>query len=292
MSSEKYPYLQKFSKSISIVPEALVKAFETEAVFHAQVQAETSFAKRLSMYRDVYNTVHPLYGQSSINIYEGRNPKDRIVRLFKKELEGKSILDVGCGAGYFLVSVAKQLRYLRLTGLDISIPPLSTRHPEIQFICKDIIEFYLDEQFDVVFSDQVLEHIAPIDLETHLKSVKRSLKSGGLFIVNLPNRLFGPHDITRIIDFSYTGKTKAQGTHLNELTYSELIPMLKDHGFGCFKTVLPIPKLKYLFSSFRMSPSLLITVEKCGFLMDILHYIKFRGQCIARFDVTVICTLF
>lgn len=45
-------------------------------------------------------------------------------------------------------------------------------------------------------ADQVLEHIAPVDLTMHLRSVRGALKNGGIFIVNMPNKLFGPSDVT------------------------------------------------------------------------------------------------
>jgi len=289
MANSQYPDLERFSKSIEIPAENLVKAFEIEKIFHKQILCENSFEKRKAMYSNVYNTVHPIYGKNTTEIQQERNPKDRIVQLFKKELGGKSILDVGCGQGYFLQSISKQLKHKQLVGIDVSIPPISRIHTDIEFISADIIKFDMDKQFDVVFSDQLLEHVAPPDLSMHLRSIKGALKSRGLFIVNLPNRLFGPSDVTRMIDFSYTGRTEAQGTHLNESTYGELIPILERNGFKDFKTVLPIPKLKYMLKNFRMNPSLLVTIEKNKFMMNLLHNIKLRGQCIAKFGITLIC---
>ena len=140
------------------------------------------------------------------------------------------------------------------------------------------------------FPDQVLEHIAPADLSMHLESVRASMEQGGIFIINMPNRLFGPSDVTRIIDFTHTGKIKAQGTHLNESTYSELIPILKHNGFTNFKTVCFIPKVKNLFVSSRFSPSLLLAIESSSFMLKLLHSIKLNGQCIAKFGITLICS--
>lgn len=274
---------------MSIPAEKLVEAFEIEKVFHEQIFEEESFENRQKMYENVYNTVHPIYGKNKADVQRGRNPKDKIVRLFRKELEGKSVLDLGCGEGYFLESISRQLKHKSLVGVDVSIPPTSKQYQNIEFISSNIIRFDINRQFDVVFSDQVLEHIAPAGLAMYLVSVRSSIKSGGLFIVNLPNRLFGPWDVTRIIDISNTGKTKAQGTHLNESTYGELIPVLTQNGFQDFKTVFPIPKLKYLLTAFRMRPLFLQTVENSPFILKALHSIKLRGRCIARFDVTLIC---
>jgi len=130
-------------------------------------------------------------------------------------LKNKSILDIGCGDGYFLQSISKNFSHKRLVGIDVSLPSLTKHHPDIEFKVADIINFNLNYKFDIVFSDQVLEHIAPVDLSMHLHAVELSLKDGAVFIVNVPNRLFGPSDVTRIVDFTCTGKTAAQGTHLN-----------------------------------------------------------------------------
>lgn len=279
-----YPDLKRFSEFIGIPAENLVKAFEIEKIFHKKILQETSFDKRKEMYREVYNTVHSIYGKAILDPQKGKNPKDEFVQLFKKELKGKSVLDVGCGVGYLLASISNQLKHQKLVGLDVSIPPLAKQHPEIEFISGDIIEFNLGHQFDVVVSDQVLEHIAPIDLAMHLKSVRLSLKAGGIFIVRLPNKLFGPHDVTRIIDFSNTGKTKAEGTHLNESTYGEIIPILEKNGFNNIKTPLPrIPKLGYMLRTFRINPQFFVTIEKSKFLMNILHKIKYQ------FGIILIC---
>ncbi len=289
MIKTKYINVNRFSKSIKIPVDNLIKAFEIEKLFHEQILKEKSFEKRQKLYKNVYNTVHPLYGKEEIDIQKSKNPKDKVVRLFRKELEGKSILDVGCGEGYFLESVSRNLKHKDLVGIDVSTPHLPKQNEKIEFISSNIVRFDIHRQFDVVFSDQVLEHIAPADLTTHLASIRTSLISGGLLIINLPNRLFGPNDVTRIIDFSYTGKTKAQGTHLNESTYGEIISVLESNGFRDFRTVLPIPKLKHIMTSLRINPSLLQFIENSPLMLKTMRRIKLHNQCIARFGITLIC---
>lgn len=285
----KYPHAKRFSKSIGIPEANLIKAFEIEKDFHFAILREESFEKRIDLYKNVYETVHPIYGKSSKNIMLSKNPKDKLVRLFRKELIDKSILDVGCGEGYFLASIANNLQHKNLVGIDVSIPPAAKQYSEIEFISGDIIDFHIDKKFDVVFSDQVLEHIAPCDVEMHLKSIKNSLKIGGTFIISLPNRLFGPSDVTRIIDFSYSNRVKAQGTHLNELTYTELVSILEKNGFTNIKTIVPIPKVKHLLSSIRVNPSVIVAMEKNELFMNILYALKFRGQCLIKLEIVLIC---
>lgn len=290
MSHTTYPDLERFSQSVNISTENLVKAFEIEKTFHHRVLEEPSFAKRQELYRNVYRTVHTIYGKNSSPPGQGPNPKDKLANLFRKELANNSILEVGCGEGHFLESVARLIPHRELVGLDISINPYATNLPEIEFITSDIIQFNIGRRFDVVFSDQVLEHIAPADLKQHLGSVRNALNDGGTYVVNLPNRLFGPSDVTRIVDFSYTGRICAQGTHLNESTYNDLIPQLVAAGFDDFRTILPIPKLKFLLPNLRMKPDPLRVIENSPTAMKLLHAIRFRGSCIARFGICLICT--
>ncbi|MDR0571479.1 MAG: class I SAM-dependent methyltransferase [Rickettsiales bacterium] len=285
-----YPYLDAYSKNRGIAAVNAVKAYEIENEFHKKIMTEKSSENRKMLYANVYNAVHLLYGKST-NLHS----HDKLVNLFGKELRGKSVLDVGCGEGQFLTSIARQLPHKKLVGIDTSIPhlPQDNNNLGIEFRLGDVIDFDLQEQFDVVFSNHVIEHIAPADMSTHLISVKKAMKSDGLFIINAPHRLFGPWDITCIKDNSHTNKIPAQGTHVNETTYSDIILILQENGFDNFKTIFPIPRIKDYLTNLRFSPSFLMFIENNVFLMNLLYASKiFGGErgCIARFDLTLICS--
>lgn len=288
---EKYPSLSRFSKYISIPAGDLMEAFEVERDFHQKILAEKSKAERINLYNKLYSTVHPIYQRNNHGAHHNGELISRKALLFKKELEGRSVLDVGCGQGAFLKTLAKRNHGRKLCGLDVSLPTpeIMKQYQQIEFTSADITEFKVEPKYDVVYSNHVLEHMAPADLHTHLSSIKEALNDKGTLIINMPNRLFGPSDVTRIIDFSYTNKIDAQGSHFSEMTYHELIPILKQYGFGNFKTVLPHTKLRYLLPSFRMSPAVLCKIEKSAFVMNLLHRLKFRGTCIAKLEITLIC---
>lgn len=100
---------------------------------------------------------------------------------------GKSILDVGCGTGYFLECYRK-LGAARLAGIDItdvSVEKLKRRFSEGKFTVMDISrpESVLAERFDVVHVFDVLYHI--IDDEsfaTALRNISAMIASGGRLI--------------------------------------------------------------------------------------------------------------
>jgi ubiquinone/menaquinone biosynthesis C-methylase UbiE len=105
--------------------------------------------------------------------------------------EGKTILDCGCGRGYYL----KMLRHLgnaRLAGIDVELPYLrkarrNTAHlPGVTIANASIYELpFPDGTFDAVILSEVLEHV---DREAEgLAEVRRVLKPGGLVIVTVPH---------------------------------------------------------------------------------------------------------
>ena len=286
-ADSEFPCLQRVSTRLGIPQDRLLRAFAIEREFHRKILDETDPGKRKEMYRAVYETVHPIYGNGT-SAAGSANPKDRIVRLFARELSGRSILEVGCGNGLFLQSVARLLPHGDLVGLDISAPVLPADVPGIRFILGNIIDFTVAERFDVVYSEHVIEHIAPADLPAHISSLISALAADGVLIISAPNGNFGPSDITRIMDSSHTGRTRALGTHLHEPTHWELMEVLGKHGFDSFRTIFPFMKLRNYLGFIRFNAKVVAVVERSPLLMRLLHGIRVRGECLARFDTVLI----
>ena len=291
---EMYKDLFSFSKSIGISPESLVKAYEIETEFHSRILSENSREERLKLYSEVYTKVHSIYNEGALEFQRtsDKQPKARKSRLFKRELINRSILEIGCGRGAFLMALARSGIAKNLRGMDVTIPEgkVVDSYPNIEFIKTDITNFYVERKFDVIYSNHVFEHIAPADMITHLTSIHAALNDEGILIINVPNRLFGPSDVTRIVDFSNTNRVPAMGTHLNETTYSEIIEILKNYGFTKFRTTFPNIFLRHLVPDFRMSPLLMCWLENSPRIVSLLHKLKFRGKCIANLEVTIICS--
>jgi SAM-dependent methyltransferase len=292
-TTQVYPDIEAYSKEIGLSTEVLEEAFKLENHYHKLLVSEKDPIKREALYDEFYSNLLQFYGRTAKEDDSLENriaTKDPQVTLFEKELRGKSIIDFGCGEGYFLMNIQKKISYKKLTGVDVFIPDTLLQHPHIQFIASGIINFSTEEKFELAFSDNVIEHLSPFDLMDHLRSVYESLIPGGKFILIMPNRLFGPMDVTRILDNSSSGKVKAQGGHLNESTYHEMVSALNKTGFVNFETVLPIPKFKYsIFKNNRIKPDWIIGIEQSKFLLNIFRGIKVNGRCPVRFTVTLIC---
>ncbi len=103
-------------------------------------------------------------------------------------LEGKSALDVGCGAGLLAEPLARL--GASVTGLDAA-PALiavarehsAARGLEIDYRAGELAE--LQDQFDLITCMEVIEHVA--DPAIFLSDLAKRLAPGGLLILSTPN---------------------------------------------------------------------------------------------------------
>jgi SAM-dependent methyltransferase len=79
---------------------------------------------------------------------------------------------------------------------------------------------------DVVYSNQLVEHLHPDDLVQQLGSVRSVLRPDGTYLCVTPNRLNGPHDISKYFD------DEATGLHIKEYTNAELKALFLAAGFS------------------------------------------------------------
>jgi ubiquinone/menaquinone biosynthesis C-methylase UbiE len=119
--------------------------------------------------------------------------------LFLKMLNGKKILEVGCGTGNLLRLLSNN--NLDLSGTDYSSDYLAyakNKSPTINFFQGDLLEPYLwkkyENSYDSIICSEVLEHITN-DLAA-LKIIFSILKPNGTLIVTVPalNSLYSDFD--------------------------------------------------------------------------------------------------
>ena len=99
---------------------------------------------------------------------------------------GTSILDIGCGVGQFTPMFLEKFK--RVVGLDMSDTFLKVARKannKIEYIVDCGETFKLDEKFDTISMNMLLEHVDdPIAL---LKNCKRHLARGGRILIQVPN---------------------------------------------------------------------------------------------------------
>lgn len=90
--------------------------------------------------------------------------------------------------------------------------------------------------YDAVISDQVVEHLHPHDLESHLRGALEILVPGGRYVLRTPHAYLGPADISRVFGFD-----RPIGMHLREYTYTELATAARRAGFAPLAAPLGLP---------------------------------------------------
>ncbi len=137
--------------------------------------------------------------------------------------------------------------------------------------------FESPDSYDVVISDQVIEHLHPDDLYEHFKGVFSVLSSEGRYIFATPHRYMGPSDVSKVFKCD-----KPVGMHLKEYTYQELKDLLEQAGFKDICAVLRTPVKIAQLSGIYIKPkasstylAYLCAVEK---LVSLIPYQSYRRK--------------
>lgn len=138
-------------------------------------------------YKGVYRSRYP---KEEIRYFENKNrEKHHIIQKYLKDAP-HSLLDIGCGEGWTL-KYFKKLGWT-VIGLDFSDFGLKHHNPDCleNIIVGDFADsiqkfIHLDRRFDVIWLDNVLEHVTePLKL---LKQCRQLVSRGGVLVVEVPN---------------------------------------------------------------------------------------------------------
>jgi ubiquinone biosynthesis O-methyltransferase len=116
---------------------------------------------------------------------------NNVINLLKNKigsLNGKKILDVGCGDGVLSYLVAKQGAEVSGIGYsDIAIEFAKEKSKRLKIDFKQGSAYELpfkDNSFDAVISSDVIEHLE--DVPTYLSEINRVCKNGGTVVITTP----------------------------------------------------------------------------------------------------------
>ena len=105
--------------------------------------------------------------------------------------ENKTVLDLGCNTGYgseILFNSAKKVVGVDVSEKAISIANSQYGHLGVTFQLIDGVQLPFDDnEFDVIVSCQVIEHV--VNHDVYIGELKRVLSSSGIVIYTTPNAL-------------------------------------------------------------------------------------------------------
>ncbi len=206
------------------------------------------------MYGQVYNELyaqvkdHPLLQRKALSAeqlerHQGIRSQLHFLRRF---INPNSVfLEIGAGSCLVSMEIAKKVK--RVIAVDVSeeITRRDDVPSNLELRIFDGVEVPVEAgTVDIAYSHQVMEHVHPEDAFEQLRSIHRSLAPGGAYVCIVPNRISGPHDISRHFD------EVATGFHMKEYTTTELASLLRSTGFrkirsyvGARGTYFAVPQL-------------------------------------------------
>lgn len=160
--------------------------------------------------------------------------------LIKKESDGNSILDIGCGSGEFLSYFKK--RGWQAVGIetDEKTRIRAQKKYNLKIGGPEMLNALPNNSFDVITLWHSLEHLT--NLNEIMLQIKRLLKSNGLIVVAVPNHeskdaqiyksMWAAYDVPRHL-YHFSKKTIKKLFNNYGFNQKEIIPIKIDAYYNC-----------------------------------------------------------
>ncbi len=233
-------------------------------------------ATPIDFQRDYYD--HRWAAQNYANRLQMHRAPAILDEIRRLPLNYPKIFDIGCGPGWLTTVLG---RFGPATGIDFSSVAIQTaaaRYPDVQFLVADLstqLPFKMPELFDVVVSQEVVEHVE--DQAHHIELAAACLKPGGYLILTTPNAYNLQHWTEEALQ-----EWGLQPTE-NWLTRSQLQSILARrfkvlrlrtiiHGFGTCGVfrILNNPRLLEVIKALHCAERYDSLLERTGFGLHIL----------------------
>jgi 2-polyprenyl-3-methyl-5-hydroxy-6-metoxy-1,4-benzoquinol methylase len=159
----------------------------------------------------------------------------------------RTILDVGCGQGYFLQLLKKQIN-AETWGIELMPDIAEKAKNQADHVLPGNVEEVLhqipDHYFDCITFNDVLEHLPePAEI---LKKMKPKLSKNGIIIASIPSVRYFYNVVGLIIkkDWEYRDSGILDATHLRFFTQKSMKRMFENSGF-CLVSIQGVNKIKY-----------------------------------------------
>lgn len=234
----------------SRTPEQLWQQYLVEKELATGLRTAGS-AERSSLYSAAYEELFRRVPHHSQLTYKASSD-DRARRiasqigLLSRWLNDQThFLEIGAGDCALSLTLATRVAQVYAVDVSPSIMRTAAAPPNFTALLSDGTSIPVAPgSITVAYSNQLMEHLHPDDALEQLANIHTALAPGGIYVCTTPNRLTGPHDISRFFD------DVATCLHLKEYTCSELTTIFRRAGFHRMWQVLrrtgrylPLPTL-------------------------------------------------
>jgi len=221
-------------------PEQILEHYEVEKTLAARLRA-ASRSERRALYGELYDELfrriphHPQLVNRASPEARRRSARRQARFLLSLVADGASILEIGSGDCLLAAELARGARAVYAVDVSEEMTRLAARPQNLHLILSDGCSIDVPPaSIQLAFSNQLMEHLHPDDAVEQLRNIYAALADGGKYFCITPNRLSGPHDVSRTFD------DEATGFHLHEYTVAELELLFRSAGFSRFRAYLGV----------------------------------------------------
>ncbi len=198
-------------------------------------------------------------------------------------IRNPKIVDLGCGTGW-LTSILS--RFGPTTGIELSpvaVNRAQALYPNLRFMAADFSTLEPEETFDIVVSQEVIEHVE--DQRHHVDLITRLLRPGGYLILTTPNawnlahwapeavRAWEPQPIEQ-----WLTKRELRNLFTPRFRILHLETFILGHGTRGVCRLVNSPRLTALISALHVTPAYKWALQKMGFGLYMLAVAQLRPR--------------
>lgn len=218
--------------------EQIRKHYELEKKLATRLR-NASASERTTVYSEVYDELmqalpDQFYNRLADDVSYQTKQRKAALKMLRPYLNAGTVyLEVGPGDCNVALEVAKHVQKVYAVDVGSEITQKDSYPENFELIISDGTSIPVEnESIDIVYSNQLMEHIHPDDVLVQLKNIFDALKPGGHYLCRTPNLLTGPHDISVFFDEEPTG------FHLKEYTFSKLDVIFRKMGFTVVRAIV------------------------------------------------------
>jgi SAM-dependent methyltransferase len=205
--------------------------YELESALAAQLRNAGREERRLlysSLYEEYFRKLphHPQLVRKASPAHVAAHVRKQMAFLQRFLDHGMTFLEVGPGDCALAMTVAAQVKQVYAVDVSATISEQTCTPANFCLILSDGASVPVPPgSVQLAYSYQLMEHLHPDDAIEQVSNLYAALAPNGRYLCITPNRLSGPHDISRYFDLVATG------FHLKEYTVTELSQLFRAVGF-------------------------------------------------------------